>query len=272
VGEEPKILEHDADTAAEAGEEAAFGGLYVGAEDGQAAAGGADGEVHQAEKTGLAGAGWAEQPAERAVRQGETEIVQDFRSGLGRRALAGSAVSQSDSVESHHANARFGRSAFLPLCGARRKRRAALPRTKLSRNIGKPMRITCPSCSTGYEVPDSLMPAGRIVRCAKCGEEWTPTATPAGAAEVEARPEERVLPAAGQTATWSVARQSAMDRLAAHPAQTPSRLPLRLAWAASVLVLVVAVWAAFAWRADIAAAWPPSGRVYALFGLQAAAK
>jgi hypothetical protein len=63
-----------------------------------------------------------------------------------------------------------------------------------------------------------------------------------------------------------------MDRLAANPAQTPSRLPLRLAWAASVLLLVLAVWAAFAWRADIAAAWPPSGRVYALFGFQAEAK
>ena len=59
---------------------------------------------------------------------------------------------------------------------------------------------------------------------------------------------------------------------AGQPPQTPSRLPLRLAWTASVLVLVLAVWAAFAWRADIAAAWPPSGRVYGLFGFQANAK
>jgi predicted Zn finger-like uncharacterized protein len=133
------------------------------------------------------------------------------------------------------------------------------------------MRITCPSCSAGYEVPDSLMPAGRIVRCARCGSEWTPVAVPA-AAEADARMVEQAFPAAGEPATWSVARQSAMDRLSANPARTPSRLPLRLAWAASVLVLVVVVWAAFAWRADIAAAWPPSGRVYALFGLQADAK
>ena len=185
MGEQPKILEDDADTAAEAGQETAFGGLDVGAEDGQAASGGADGEVHQAEETGLAGAGWAEQPAEGAVRQREAEVVQDFRPGLGRRALAGSAVSQSDTIESHHANARFGRSVFLPLCAARRKRCAALPRTELSRNIGGPMRITCPSCSAGYEVPDSLMPAGRIVRCARCGSEWTPVAVSAVAAEAE---------------------------------------------------------------------------------------
>lgn len=271
MGEEPKILEYDADTTAKAGEEAAFGGLDVGAEDGQAASGGADREVHQAEEAGLAGAGWAKQPAEGAVRQGEAEIVQDFRPGLPRRALAGSAVSQSDTVESNHANARFGRSAFLPLCASRRKRRAALPRNELSRNIGGPMRITCPSCSAGYEVPDSLLPAGRIVRCARCGSEWTPVAVTAVAAGGDA-PAEEALPAAEEAATWSIARQSAMDRLAANPARTPSRLPLRLAWAASVLVLVLAIWAAFAWRADIATAWPPSGRVYALFGFQAGAK
>lgn len=270
--EQPEILEDDADTASEAGEQAAFGGLYVGAEDGEAASGGADGEVHEAEETGLTGAGRAEQPAEGTVGQGEAEIVQDFRAGLGRRALAGSAVSQSDTIESHHANARFGRLAFLPLCAARRKRRAALPRTELSRNIGEPMRITCPSCSAGYEVPDSLMPAGRVVRCARCGSEWTPVAVSAVAPEADARTAEVVFPAQEAAANWSVARQSAMDRLAANPARTQSRLPLRLAWAASVLVLVLAVWAAFAWRADIAAAWPPSGRVYALFGFQANAK
>lgn len=272
MGEEPKILEYDTDSAAQPGEQAAFSSLYVGAEDGQAASGGADREVHQAQQAGLAGAGWAEQPAESAVRQSEAEIVQDFRPGLGRRALAGSAVSQSDTVESHHANARFGRSAFLPLCAARRKRRAALPQTELSRNIGEPMRITCPSCSAGYEVPDSLVPAGRIVRCARCGSEWTPVAVSAEAPEADARTMGQAFPAAEEAASWSVARQSAMDRLAANPARTPSRLPLRLAWAASVVVLVLAFWAAFAWRADIAATWPPSGRVFALFGFQADAK
>jgi predicted Zn finger-like uncharacterized protein len=136
------------------------------------------------------------------------------------------------------------------------------------------MRITCPSCSAGYEVPDSLMPAGRIARCARCGGEWTPVAVSAvaGEADADARTVEQALPGAEDAAPWSVARQSAMDRLAANPVRTPSRLPLGLAWAASVLVLVLAVWAGFAWRADIAAAWPPSARVYGLFGFQANAK
>jgi predicted Zn finger-like uncharacterized protein len=134
------------------------------------------------------------------------------------------------------------------------------------------MRITCPSCSAGYEVPDSLMPSGRIVRCARCGGEWTPVAITAVAAGTDAQADEQASAGAEEAAAWSVARQSAMDRLAANPVRTPSRLPLRLAWVVSVLVLVLAVWAAFAWRTDIAVAWPPSGRVYALFGLQANAK
>jgi len=36
------------------------------------------------------------------------------------------------------------------------------------------MRIACPSCSATYEVPDSLVTVGRVVRCARCGGDWTP--------------------------------------------------------------------------------------------------
>ncbi|MDO6416314.1 zinc-ribbon domain-containing protein [Sphingomonas sp. BIUV-7] len=35
------------------------------------------------------------------------------------------------------------------------------------------MRITCPSCASGYDVPDDAIgPAGRKVRCRACGESW----------------------------------------------------------------------------------------------------
>ena len=63
-------------------------------------------------------------------------------------------------------------------------------------------------------------------------------------------------------------RLSAMDRLAAHPATARSPPGLRLAWAGSLIVLVLAVGAVFTWRTEIVAAWPPSARAYALFGLQ----
>jgi hypothetical protein len=62
-------------------------------------------------------------------------------------------------------------------------------------------------------------------------------------------------------------RGSAMDRLAAHPAWPRPSLALRLAWAASVLILVLALAGAYVWRNDIVTVWPPSARAYAAFGL-----
>jgi hypothetical protein len=61
---------------------------------------------------------------------------------------------------------------------------------------------------------------------------------------------------------------TAMDRLAAHPATTHASLQLRLAWVASLVLLVLAAGAAYGWRGEIVAVWPPSARAYALFGLQ----
>lgn len=137
------------------------------------------------------------------------------------------------------------------------------------------MRIVCPSCSAAYDVPDSLVTPGRVVRCARCGGEWTPlqadiTATieeaaPAAAADAR-RPtiEEVVAPLS--------APRSAMERLAATAPPPQSRLPLRLAWVASLLVIAAALWGAFVWRDTIVTQWPPSVRAYALFGLHPAQK
>lgn len=58
-----------------------------------------------------------------------------------------------------------------------------------------------------------------------------------------------------------------MDRLAANPTRQPSQHWLRLAWTASLAVLLLALWAAYVWRNPIVSAWPPSERAYALFGL-----
>jgi hypothetical protein len=59
-----------------------------------------------------------------------------------------------------------------------------------------------------------------------------------------------------------------MDRLALKSVQPSSHLPLRLAWLASLAALAFLGWAAYAWRAEIVAAWPPSARMYATFGVQ----
>jgi hypothetical protein len=58
-----------------------------------------------------------------------------------------------------------------------------------------------------------------------------------------------------------------MERLAAHPAWPVSHLRLRLAWAASLALIVLLGWAGYAWRAQIVEAWPPSARMYAAFGM-----
>jgi len=44
-------------------------------------------------------------------------------------------------------------------------------------------------------------------------------------------------------------------------------LALGLAWAASVLVVLLLLVAGFRWRAEIAAAWPPSARLYSALGV-----
>jgi predicted Zn finger-like uncharacterized protein len=141
------------------------------------------------------------------------------------------------------------------------------------------MRIVCPACSATYDVPDSLLTAGRVVRCARCSGQWAPIApVPAEpepeAAEVEAEPE-----AEAESAETALAAEvpmvlaqppaiSAMDLLAMQPVQPGSPLRLRLAWAASLLLLVVLGWSAYAWRAQIVHAWPPSARIYLALGLQ----
>lgn len=131
------------------------------------------------------------------------------------------------------------------------------------------MRIVCPACSVAYDVPDSLVTPGRVVRCARCGQQWTPTTLVE--LEPEPPPEESAPEPIDEPPPAPVAarpiRGSAMDRLAAHPAWPRPSARLRVAWIASVALLVLAVLAAFTWRTDIVTAWPPSARLYAAFGL-----
>jgi len=129
------------------------------------------------------------------------------------------------------------------------------------------MRIVCPACSAAYDVPDSLVTADRVVRCARCSGEWKPVAVaaiPEPAPQPEPPPPVLEVPATPPAVT---ARQSAMDRLAAHAEWPRPSVQLRLAWAASIALLLLAAAAAYVWRADIIAAWPPSARGYAALGL-----
>lgn len=150
------------------------------------------------------------------------------------------------------------------------------------------MRIVCPACSAAYEVPDRMLGTGKKLRCARCANEWVPPELPATAVErapvavpapvvVPPRP----LPPVPAPAPVSAAAPppprsepalhapalhvDAKPRASADPAR-PSRLPVLLALGGSALVLVALIAAVFVWRTAFVHAWPPSQRLFELFG------
>jgi predicted Zn finger-like uncharacterized protein len=144
------------------------------------------------------------------------------------------------------------------------------------------MRITCPSCSAAYEVPDTLLGAApRRVRCARCGHEWLPTPQSAIDAPVQTpvAPKPMLAPAPPSPPPL-VAEPSARPAPPSRLAPDFERLPATdederagrstlIAWVLTVLVLAAAGWAAVAYRHPVMEAWPPSQRVYHALGLDA---
>lgn len=132
------------------------------------------------------------------------------------------------------------------------------------------MRITCPSCHATYEVPDALVgAAARKVRCARCAFEWLPepmATAPPPEPPPRPRPEPRAerplraeplppLPPPERVPTSS---------LRARPAPMLASIAVL---AISMVVLISLGWAAYAWRAEVMQAWPPSQRLFAALGL-----
>ena len=139
------------------------------------------------------------------------------------------------------------------------------------------MRIACPSCDAAYEVPDSRLPRGKMVRCARCDNKWLPAAQ---ADDTVSPPDPAVVsapviadseaasaddaPDAAPAAAPQAPTATAMDRLSASP--TAGLRPHRGligAWAMTFVVLALAVAAAVVWRNAVVRAWPPSGRILA---------
>ena len=74
------------------------------------------------------------------------------------------------------------------------------------------MRTTCPTCDTGYTVPDERIGAkGRKVRCTRCGEEWRVFL--ADEAAVDPVPPPRPAPPPQAPAPAETAKQSSIDDL-----------------------------------------------------------
>jgi predicted Zn finger-like uncharacterized protein len=152
------------------------------------------------------------------------------------------------------------------------------------------MRIACPTCAAAYDVPDALLAAGpRLLRCARCSTEFPaalpeakappepqpepepqpalppdpappePSPTPAPPADLAAPPRERPVPTRGPAVS------SPIDALDA-PAP-PGQGRLTAAWIASFGAIGAGLFALVHWQAEIAAAWPPAARLYAVLGL-----
>jgi predicted Zn finger-like uncharacterized protein len=152
------------------------------------------------------------------------------------------------------------------------------------------MLIQCPRCMARYEVADGLIgPAGKNVRCAKCGMVWLAGRSPVAAPEEplhwpepprrEAALEPpasspppagpRADPAPGGIRAAPAARPGPARADDAAPAAARSLVPAAVAgWVATVLVLGAAGWGALAHREAVIAAWPPSERVYLALGLR----
>lgn len=154
------------------------------------------------------------------------------------------------------------------------------------------MRIACPSCSAEYEVPDQALAAGaRMLRCARCGHQFRaalptpaePATLPKQAAPVTPPPQpesaggtapdgaetppavtSRPPPSRGPTRSMPI--DPPLPRLGDAPASPPDRFALA-GWLLTVAALLVAAYAAYAWRDEIMAAWPPAARLFTALGL-----
>ncbi|HET6608055.1 MAG TPA: MJ0042-type zinc finger domain-containing protein, partial [Rhodopila sp.] len=135
------------------------------------------------------------------------------------------------------------------------------------------MNIECPNCHAAYVVPDSRLGTRRVVRCGTCEHAWTvkeaAPATEAPADAVSQDPSDRrhhVRHPSGDldepSASQAPAATTAGDRLVpARPAAPQRNALLASAWAASVLLIVGTGTAAYTWRGDVDAMWPPAARI-----------
>jgi predicted Zn finger-like uncharacterized protein len=137
------------------------------------------------------------------------------------------------------------------------------------------MRIACPACGAAYEVPDRLIGAGRLLRCAKCGHEWlvrpAQTQEPAGTAPPVAAPPPG--PARDLPPPHPASRrppqviEPPLPQFGDAVPQPPRKTGLWLGWILSILVLLLLAASVLMFRAEIIAAWPPAARFYAALGL-----
>ena len=141
------------------------------------------------------------------------------------------------------------------------------------------MIITCPSCTTRFQIGDNALgPAGRRVRCAKCGESWWQEPV---AAEPEPQPEQ--VPVEAEPDAPSIPRNPTVDEPPVEPdhrvdwpeirSDPPfwelSDRGIKAGWGLLLALLVLLLAGGWLWHDKVTAAWPKSARLFALFGIEA---
>jgi len=148
--------------------------------------------------------------------------------------------------------------------------------------------LTCPQCSTRYQTDAAkFQPAGRNVRCAKCGHVWHQDApAPDPDIDSEALADETppepgaAIPIATQEAEAPLSRPQTFtpspvmmrDRAQtsfAEPSKLPMRLAIGLGWLGLIAIILLIGWSALRFRQQIVAVWPQSASLYSAVGLKA---
>lgn len=137
------------------------------------------------------------------------------------------------------------------------------------------MLIVCPSCETRYTTDDSSFgPEGRRVRCAACGHSWVAKAPEEGD---EALAESTGLSRAQVERLRQAAYAHAQAPEGPHAASrareqarrsTERRMAAGIAWASVFILFLAGFGSAFAFRNDLAAAWPQSASIFRLLGAE----
>jgi predicted Zn finger-like uncharacterized protein len=160
------------------------------------------------------------------------------------------------------------------------------------------MILTCPSCATRYAVDEAKFPpAGRKVRCAKCGHVWF-QAGPASALDPGLIAQIASAPAAGapapKTAPEPAPEPAHLPERVAEAAAEPSRplaaptfgavemahertgwgppLAIAAGWVVLIAVIGLIGLSAVRYRQEISAIWPQSAGVYNSLGFGVNAK
>lgn len=148
------------------------------------------------------------------------------------------------------------------------------------------MRLVCPSCSATYEVADAIVPQSGQVRCARCGGEWrlerpashfVPPTSPEPEPEPGPEPEPSaaiielapMLPPSPPARQWPDEMLQKISQSEPETAESASRQRRNIlaAWLLTLVVIILLVAVFFIFRADIQRVWPPSARLFQLFGV-----